>query len=150
MSYPLRVLPLAIASLLLAAEARAQAVITAIVPEGAPVEGAQVLLDGQPLGTTGGGGTVEVAGLTAGTHALSVLHENFTEMEEPELQLNDGMNDLDLGETWRDLPKVCEWYERVRSQPAYVKTFYKGTRLSEIYDGVDLGAGENLTKVVND
>ena len=62
----------------------------------------------------------------------------------------DRMNDLGLGDTWRDLPKVCDWYERIKAQPAYAKTFYKGTRLSEIYDSADYGTAENPATVVKD
>ncbi|MDH3747254.1 MAG: glutathione S-transferase family protein [Gammaproteobacteria bacterium] len=62
----------------------------------------------------------------------------------------DRMNDLGLGDTWNDLPRVCEWIERVQSRPAYAKTFYKGTRLSEIYDGADYGTPANFATVTRD
>lgn len=62
----------------------------------------------------------------------------------------DRMNDLGLSSTWSDLPKVCEWYERIRTQPAYAKTYYKGTRLTEIYDHADYGMAENTATVVAD
>ena len=62
----------------------------------------------------------------------------------------DRMDDLGLSDTWSDLPNVCEWYERIKSRPAYAKTFYRGTRLTEIYDGVDYGAAENSATVVTD
>ena len=58
--------------------------------EGNKIEGARVLLDGQPIGTTGSGGTLGIAGLAAGSHAIRVLHENFTTYEEPELELSSG------------------------------------------------------------
>ena len=62
----------------------------------------------------------------------------------------DRMNDLGLADVWIDLPNVCQWYEKIKSQPAYEKTYYKGTRLSEIYDGADYGGIENLAPVVTD
>lgn len=62
----------------------------------------------------------------------------------------DRMNDLGLSETWNDLPAVCAWYEKIKAQPAYEKTYYKGTRLSEIYDGASYGMAENTATVVND
>lgn len=62
----------------------------------------------------------------------------------------DRMNDLGLSDTWCDLPKVCDWFERVRSRPAYEKTFYKGTRLTEIYEDADYGTAANTATVVRD
>jgi len=59
----------------------------------------------------------------------------------------DRMADLGLSDTWSDLPKFRAWLERMKLQPAYTKTFYKGTRLSEIYDGADYGSGENEATV---
>jgi glutathione S-transferase len=60
----------------------------------------------------------------------------------------DRMDDLGLSATWSDLPNVRQWYEQIRSRPAYARTFYRGTRLSEIYDGADYGATENEAVVV--
>ena len=62
----------------------------------------------------------------------------------------DRMNDLGLDDVWRDLPKVCRWYDTIKSQPAYEKTYYKGTRLSEIYDGANYGGIENPATIVKD
>ncbi len=62
----------------------------------------------------------------------------------------DRMNDLGLSDTWSDLPHVSAWYERIRSRPAWAKTFYKGTRLTEIYAGADYGAAANEAEVVSD
>ena len=59
----------------------------------------------------------------------------------------DRMNDLGLSEIWSDCPAVSEWYERVKSQSSYSKTYYRGTRLSEIYDGADYNAGENAATI---
>ncbi len=62
----------------------------------------------------------------------------------------DRMNDLGLAEVWSDLSIVVQWFDHVRSQPAYKKTFYKGTRLSEIYDGADLNSKENSAAISRD
>lgn len=70
--------------------------VNLVDPQRDPVEGARVLVDGQPIGTSGAGGLVEVAGLAAGPHAVAVLHENFTRLEEPELELVDGANPYEL------------------------------------------------------
>jgi glutathione S-transferase len=60
----------------------------------------------------------------------------------------DRMHDLGLADTWDDCPNVIAWFERIRARPAYAKTYYSKTRLSEIYDNADLGAAENSATVV--
>jgi glutathione S-transferase len=60
----------------------------------------------------------------------------------------DRMADLGLSDIWADLPKVSRWFEQIKSRSAWPKTFYKGTRLSEIYDGADCGAVENQATIV--
>ena len=62
----------------------------------------------------------------------------------------DRMNDLGLSDVWSDHSRVCEWYERIKAQPAFDKTYYKGTRLSEIYDGADYGMAENTATIAAD
>ena len=62
----------------------------------------------------------------------------------------DRMNDLGLNDVWKDRPLVSAWYERIKEQPAYKKTYYRGTRLSEIYDGASYGASDNTATVVRD
>jgi glutathione S-transferase len=59
----------------------------------------------------------------------------------------DRMADLELGDTWRDLPRVCDWLEQMRSRPAFARTFFRMTRLSEIYDGADYGSPPNAAIV---
>lgn len=46
----------------------------------------------------------------------------------------DRMNDLGLAEMWADRPRAAAWYDRIRALPAFEKTYYPGTRLSEIPD----------------
>ena len=60
----------------------------------------------------------------------------------------DRMNDLGLSGLWDDHELVQSWYKNVKSRPAYAKTYYRGTRLSEIYDGVDYGTDQNPAHVV--
>ena len=62
----------------------------------------------------------------------------------------DRMRDLGLEELWVDHPMVSAWFERVRERPAYEKTYYKGTRLSEIYDGASYGTAPNTAPIVAD
>ncbi len=62
----------------------------------------------------------------------------------------DRMNDLGLSELWSDCPMVTAWYEVIKSQEAYRKTYYHGTRLTEVYDGADYNGGENQAAIVTD
>ncbi len=59
----------------------------------------------------------------------------------------DRMRDLGLEHLWDDYPGVTEWYERIKAQPAYEKTYYRGTRLSEIYDGASYGTENNTATI---
>ena len=58
------------------------------------------------------------------------------------------MRDLGLAWVWDEFSNVAKWFDNIRAREAYAKTYYRGTRLTEIYDGADLGAGENRAKVV--
>jgi glutathione S-transferase len=60
----------------------------------------------------------------------------------------DRMNDLGLADAWAGQPRVTAWYEGIRKRPAYEKTYYQRTRLSEIYDGADYGTAPNTAPIV--
>lgn len=45
----------------------------------------------------------------------------------------DRMNDLELAYMWDDRPLVAAWYGRIQARPAFAKTYYPGTRLTEIF-----------------
>jgi glutathione S-transferase len=45
----------------------------------------------------------------------------------------DRMNDLGLAHLWAKRPRLAAWYERYRARPAFAKTYYPGTRLTEIF-----------------
>ncbi|MBT8099366.1 MAG: glutathione S-transferase family protein [Gammaproteobacteria bacterium] len=62
----------------------------------------------------------------------------------------DRMRDLKLDDIWQDCTRVAAWFDRIQQRPAYIKTFYKRTRLSEIYDGASFGSDKNLATVVNE
>lgn len=47
-------------------------------PEGEPVVGARILIDGLPVGTTADGGVFDVSGLAPGGHALEIQHPEYT------------------------------------------------------------------------
>ena len=56
--------------------------------------------------------------------------------------LLDRMQDLGFAALWDDdFPAVAGWLSRLQARPAYEKTYYHGSRLSEIYP--DLGLGRN-------
>lgn len=52
-------------------------------PEGRPVVGARVLVDGQPVGVSGAAGDLALAGLAAGPHDLVIRTDAFTERQLP-------------------------------------------------------------------
>jgi len=62
----------------------------------------------------------------------------------------DRMNDLGYADIWKDHPLVTHWYQQIRQREAFQRTYYKGTRLSEIYDGQDYGAIENTAEISTD
>ena len=42
--------------------------------------------------------------------------------------------DLPAGERlWQDKPAIARWLENIRAHPAYAKTYYHGTHLTELY-----------------
>ena len=62
----------------------------------------------------------------------------------------DRMNDLGYSWLWESHAAVSAWYTNVQDRDAYRKTYYRGTRLSEIYDGANYDAMENLAPIVKD
>ncbi len=41
------------------------------------------------------------------------------------------MDDLGLGDMWKDQPLVAKWYDAIRAHPAYKPTYYLGSLLTE-------------------
>ena len=62
----------------------------------------------------------------------------------------DRVNDLGLDHLWAGHPRVSAWWEKIQERPAYEKTFYRGTRLSEIYNGVSYDTPDNPAPIVRD
>ncbi len=62
----------------------------------------------------------------------------------------DRMNDLGLAKIWSNHALVTSWFERVKERPAYEKTYYRGTRLTEIYDGANYGTADNMAPQYRD
>lgn len=46
----------------------------------------------------------------------------------------DRMADLGLGHIWEDLPRVCDWWDRIRATAAYSAAYCPGSRLSDVYE----------------
>ena len=66
------------------------------------------------------------------------------------LPVIDRMQDLGHSMLWSDSPKVSEWYSALKLREAYTKTYYRRTRLTEIYDNVDLASPENSASISTD
>ena len=74
--------------------------ISVVDPEGQPIDGARVALDGEPVGTTSTGGTLVLEGLAPGDSVLEVagvVHE-YTIVDP--LSMDEGDNDVELVLAW--------------------------------------------------
>jgi len=45
----------------------------------------------------------------------------------------DRMEDLGYADMWQQLPRMIEWWLRIKARPSYKATFYKGARFSDAY-----------------
>jgi hypothetical protein len=61
--------------------------------------------------------------------------------------LIDRVDDLGYRGLWQDLPRVTDWLSQIRIRPAYLRTFYPGTRLSEQHPDIDYGPELRLDEV---
>jgi glutathione S-transferase len=62
-----------------------------------------------------------------------IMGKQFTLVETQVTPLIDRMEDLGYGDIWSDLPKMGDWFERVKQRPSYAATYYSGARISEKY-----------------
>ncbi len=69
-------------------------------PEGRPVDGAEVLLDGRAVGRTSNGGAFAVADLAEGPRRLEVRGARFRPLPPREIELVDGTRDLLVQLDW--------------------------------------------------
>ena len=61
-----------------------------------------------------------------------LMGEQFTLADVLAMPSIDRMNDLGLSYIWEDkYPRVSEWYARLKDRPAFKKTYYPGSRVSE-------------------
>jgi outer membrane protein OmpA-like peptidoglycan-associated protein len=87
--------------------------VRVIGPEGEPVDGAQIALDGQSLGRTSTGGQLRVQRLDTGTRALSVEAPWHLPAELPELELETG---------YQEQVVVLDWVEGATRVIAHTPT----------------------------
>lgn len=64
--------------------------VQVVDPTGAPIAGADVLVDGETLGETGANGVVEATGLLAGTHRVDIRSESWASAVVERQKLTDG------------------------------------------------------------
>ena len=63
-----------------------------------------------------------------------IMGEQFTNADLCLLPTIDRLNDLGYSKMWTEKhPKFTAWYENFRAKPSFQKTYYPGTRLTEIY-----------------
>ncbi|MSQ52302.1 MAG: glutathione S-transferase family protein [Betaproteobacteria bacterium] len=63
-----------------------------------------------------------------------VLGKQFTLVDVCLVPTLDRMEDLGYAEMWRrSLPRVTEWWMRIKARPSYLATYYKGARFSDAY-----------------
>jgi len=79
--------PLALEVVLVAEKGDAALALLVTDPEGRPVEGAVVLLNGTPVGTTSTGGDLAISGLAAADHRVKVRSELLEGDQEREISL---------------------------------------------------------------
>jgi glutathione S-transferase len=79
-------------------------------------------------------------GMLARSGGPWLLGEQFTLADICVAPLIDRMEDLGFARLWDQFPSVAEWLKRIQARPAYQKAFYNGSRLSEIYPDLELGA----------
>ena len=69
----------------------------------------------------------------AGHGAPWIMGKDLTIADPCLMPTIDRMNDLGLARMWTDRPHVAAWYARYQQRPAFQKTYYPGTRLSEVF-----------------
>ncbi|GDX82316.1 hypothetical protein LBMAG42_41270 [Deltaproteobacteria bacterium] len=84
-----------------AEEGSARLVIRVLDPAGAPVEGAEVEIDGASTGRTANGGTLTLEGLRAGARSVRAIAPRFRDSVPQTVTLGAGTRELSLALAWR-------------------------------------------------
>ncbi len=75
--------------------------VRVIDPDGQPVEGAEVMLEGHRLGSTGTAGTLKVVGLQPGSRSIQVSGEHFRDIAPRDIELVDGLRETVIVLPWK-------------------------------------------------
>jgi glutathione S-transferase len=70
------------------------------------------------------------------------MGKQFTLVETQVTPLIDRMEDLGYAYLWSGLPRMSDWFERVKQRPSYAATYYPGARISEKYSAYFRTANE--------
>ncbi|MFM9970637.1 MAG: glutathione S-transferase family protein, partial [Burkholderiales bacterium] len=62
-----------------------------------------------------------------------ILGAQFTLVDVCLVPTIDRMEDLGYADMWRALPRMSEWWARIKARPSYQSTYYKGARFSDAY-----------------
>jgi len=66
-----------------------------------------------------------------------IMGEQFTLVDVCLVPTIDRLDDLGYADMWQgSLPRVTEWWARIRQRPSYKTSFYKGARFSDAYAAV--------------
>nr|UXE44071.1 protein LigF [uncultured bacterium] len=60
-----------------------------------------------------------------------IVGESFSLVECCVTPVIDRLDDLGMHTLWAELPRVTNWFARIRARPSYAKAFYPGSRLSQ-------------------
>ncbi|MBT2305209.1 glutathione S-transferase family protein [Variovorax paradoxus] len=62
-----------------------------------------------------------------------IMGEDYTLVEVQLTPLIDRMEDLGYAYVWESLPKMEDWWARIKARPSYGQAFYPGSRMSQRY-----------------
>jgi outer membrane protein OmpA-like peptidoglycan-associated protein len=79
----------------------AELLIRVVDPDGRPVEGALVEMDGHALGRTSSGGSLRVGGLQLGKRKILVSGDRMRPSEPREVELVAGLREVQVGMAWK-------------------------------------------------
>ena len=99
--------------------------LTVVDPDGQPVPGARVELDGRNFGRTSNGGSFVMSGLTPGSKTLQLSGERFVDSEPIAVELVDGVRELVVSLDWK--PGTLQVVTRGRGEvPVDAKVRFEG------------------------
>jgi len=107
------------------AEGAAELRLTVVDPDGQPVPGARVELDGKNFGRTSNGGSFSMSGLTPGAKELRLSGERFLDSDPIAIELVDGVREVVVTLDWK--PGTLQVVTRGRGEvPIDAKVRFEG------------------------